>query len=79
MLCKFLLLLCFLCSDVAFVSNFSGSICTGWFNIFPHLLASVKILNKSVLLELVVNERLNELRIVSVLKQMAKHCFSEAL
>ena len=79
MLCECLLILCFLCSDVDFVSNFSGSVCTGWFNIFPLLLASVKILNKSLLLKLVVNELLNELRIVSVLKQMVKHWLSEAL
>ena len=79
MLCKCLSFLCFLCPDVGFVSNFSGSILTGWFKIFLHLLASIKLLNKSVILKLVVNVLLNELRIISVLKQIVKHCFSEDL
>ena len=78
-LCKCFLFLCFLCSDVDSVSNYTGSIFTGWFIIFLHLIASVKLLNKSVLLKLVVNVLLNELSIISVLKQIVKHCFSEDL
>ena len=69
MLCKCLSFLCFLCPDVDFVNNFSGSILTGLFNIFLHLLASIKLLNKSVLLKLVVNVLLNELRMISYNKR----------
>ena len=75
----FVSLLFFFCPDVDFVNNFSGSIVTGLFNIFLHLLASITLLNKNVLLEFVVNVLLNELSIISVLKQIVKHCFSEDL